>query len=78
MTSDDLDRKNLQVTNIHTELSIMVYRHLGDFSLGQGPVGGSASWGECQLGEVPVGEVPVGGLGPVGGQNLTLGRTFFF
>ena len=31
------------------------------------PVGGSASLGRCQLGEVPV-----------GGQNLTLGRTIFF
>ena len=28
---------------------------------------------KCQLGEVPV-----GGQGPVGGQNLTLGRTIFF
>ena len=41
------------------------------------PLGGSASWRKCQLGEVPVGEVPVGGQGPVGGQNLTLGRTIF-
>ena len=38
---------------IHT--TSMVYRQLGDFSLGQGPVGGSASWRKCYLGEVPVG-----------------------
>ena len=27
---------------------------------------------------MPLGEVPVEGLGPVWGQNLTLGRTIFF
>ena len=27
-----------------------VYRQLGDFSLGQVPVGGSATWGKCHLG----------------------------
>ena len=46
------------------------------FTMAQQKVQKSASWGKCQLGEVPVGEVPVGGQGPVGGQNLTLGRTF--
>ena len=38
-----------------------VYRQLGDFSLGQGPVGESASWGKCHLGKYHLGEVPLGG-----------------
>ena len=32
------------------DLPQSVYRQLGDFSLGRGPVGGSASWGKGQLG----------------------------
>ena len=39
-----------------------VYRQLGDFSLGRGPVGGSASWGSASWGMCQLGEVPVGGL----------------
>ena len=50
--------QSLKVKNIegfiNRESLLMVYRQLGDFSLGRGPVGGSASWGRCQLGEVPV------------------------
>ena len=44
-----------------------VYRQLGDFTLGHGPVWGSASWGKCQLGEVPVGDF---------NQSDFLGTTF--
>ena len=32
------------------KLNYSVYRQLGDFSLGQGPVGGSASWGSASWG----------------------------
>ena len=53
-----------------------MYRQLGDFSLGQGSVGGSASWGRCQLEEVPVGEVLVGGSASWG-TKFNLGRTIF-
>ena len=33
------------------DLFFWVYRNLGDFSLGRGPVGGSSSLGKCQLGD---------------------------
>ena len=47
--------------------NVLVYRQLGNFSLGRGPLGGSASWRKCQLGEVPVrGKCQLGDKGQLG------------
>ena len=44
-----------QRSEVTSKLLKMDVPAVGDFSLGRGPVGGSATLGKCQLGEVPVG-----------------------